>query len=66
MKFTKEELDSPLWAKLKELWNERLAKLRADNDKNMNDVETYKLRGRIAEVKANLDLDKPKQEIEIE
>lgn len=66
MKLTEEELNSPLWAKLKDHWSKRLLSLRAENDKNLNDIDTARLRGRIAEVRANLDLGNPKQVIEVE
>ena len=48
---------NPLWGKLQEMWTERLALLRGQNDNDRSEVETAKLRGRIAEVKSLLQLD---------
>ncbi len=66
MTLTEAEKHSSLWQKLKADWEARLAQLRADNDKTISDAETVRLRGRIAEIKRNLDLgrEKPKDEVE--
>lgn len=42
---------SPTWLRVKEQLEERLAELRAQNDKTATEAQTEKLRGRIAEVK---------------
>lgn len=49
---------SVTWARLSSYCDDRLATLRAQNDADMSEVETAKLRGRIAEVKAMLALAK--------
>ncbi len=51
MKLTHEERNSPLFLKLKEHMASRLDTLRAENDKELPDDKTAKLRGRIAEIK---------------
>lgn len=66
MKLTESELNSPLWLKLKEHWEKRLQTLRAENDKSLNESDTTKLRGRIAEIKANIEIGNPKPIIEME
>ncbi len=66
MKLTEHELASPLWRKLKEHWEARMEQLRSENDKNLNEIETARLRGRIAEVKASLDIGTPKPVIGID
>lgn len=53
---TIEERRSPLWRKLAEHYESRLESLRNQNDGDRVDVETAKLRGRIAEVKLLLSL----------
>ena len=54
---THEEKTSPLWHKLKEHYESRLARLREENDGPLDDVETAKLRGKIAEVRSLLKLE---------
>lgn len=66
MKLSPDELNSPLWMKLKAEWEGRLADLRAGNDGELDDKATAKQRGRIAEVKRNLDMGKPEQKFEVE
>lgn len=53
---TKEDKDSKLWHKLMAHWEEKLSALRAQNDGDKAENITANLRGRIAEVKANLSL----------
>ena len=53
---TIEERRSPLWRKLAEHYESRLESLRNQNDGDRTDVDTAKLRGRIAEVKLVLAL----------
>jgi hypothetical protein len=48
-----------LWKKIKAHFEEKLELLRRQNDGNLSEAETQKLRGRIAEVKSILALDKP-------
>ena len=56
MILTIEERRSPLWRKLAEHYESRLESLRNQNDGDRADVDTAKLRGRIAEVKLLLSL----------
>lgn len=49
---------SALWKKLRKHVEERLAAMRARNDSNKDETETARLRGRIAECKRLLSLDK--------
>lgn len=66
MTLTEQERNDPLWLKVKAELESRLNQLRKDNDKDMNESATAKLRGRISEVKRILDMgvDTPKIEVE--
>ena len=55
---TEHERNSALWLKLMSHWEERIATLRRQNDGEIPENTTNSLRGRIAEVKANLSLNK--------
>jgi hypothetical protein len=55
---TREERASPLWARVREILEERIAKHRLANDSDRPPEETAKLRGRIAELKDLLKLEK--------
>ena len=55
---THEERLSPLWQKLKEHWEARLSSLRKDNDREQPESATAQLRGRLAELKLTLSLDR--------
>lgn len=59
MLLTESDIQTLVWKKLEQYLNARLETLRARNDGNLTSDETAKLRGRIAEVKATLDLAKP-------
>ena len=62
MKLTEAEKNSDVWAKIRTHLQEKLAKYREQNDNSvLGDVETARLRGRIAEVKALLDIEKEPQ-----
>lgn len=50
---------NPLWLKLKAHFEARLEVLRSQNDGNLDPEATAKMRGRIAEVKYFIGLDKP-------
>lgn len=63
MTLTEHELAHPLWLKLKEHCEKRLETLRKENERDLNEVKTAKLRGRIAEVNGFLSLENPKPEI---
>lgn len=54
-----QDINSATWAKIRTHYEGELASLRKKNDGNINTEETARLRGRIAEVKALLALDKP-------
>jgi hypothetical protein len=64
MIFTEAELSSPVWDKIRKHYEARIQTLRAENDKNMNEIETATQRGRIREAKMVLELGNPKPEIE--
>lgn len=66
MTLTEEELNSPLWHKLTQHWEERLQRLREDNDKELDELKTAKLRGKIAAVKDDIALGKPRKVVEVE
>ena len=55
---TIEEKRSPLWRRLEEYLDERLIALRKENDGDRSELDTAKLRGRIAEVKSMIALGK--------
>lgn len=59
MNLLSHEVQSPLWAKLKEHCEDELAKLRERNDGNLGDLDTARLRGRIAQIKEFLLLETP-------
>ncbi len=58
------EQQSPIWKAFKARIETRLAKLRIQNDTSMSIGDTEKLRGRIAECKNMLSLEKDPPEIE--
>lgn len=63
---TPSEADNPVWQKVKAHLEKHLATLRAQNDKSLDHDKTAFKRGRIAEVKRMLELDKPLPETEDE
>jgi hypothetical protein len=63
MRLTDTQVLNPLWPLLKKHYVERLAQLRSDNDNAaLGEKESAALRGRIAEVKAFLNMDSPEPE----
>lgn len=63
MKLEQHERDSALWQRIEEVYlKPRLDTLRRRNDRELDPVETAKLRGRIAEIKGLLGIaeDAPK------
>lgn len=56
-KLTKQEINSAVWIRLMEYFEDRLTQLRAENDADRNEIDTAKHRGRIAELKAWKSLD---------
>lgn len=59
MKLTEQERNSELWRKLKAHMEARLHEHRVENDKAQSVEKTEKLRGRIAELKHLMNLEKP-------
>ena len=51
LKLTEQDLRDPLWLRLQEHFEERLANHRARNDHDMTPEKTARLRGQIAEAK---------------
>lgn len=66
MKLTEHDLASPLWEKLNKHWVDRLTQLRLENEKNLSEIDTARLRGKIAEVKLAQSLGSLKPETDIE
>lgn len=58
MKLTEEEINNPLWQKLKKHLSQRLDHVRIQNDAMLEEHSTCALRGRIEELKYLLGLDK--------
>lgn len=58
MILTHEDKMNPLWRKLMKHWEGKLQLLREQNDAARTDLDTALLRGRIAEIKSVLDLNK--------
>ena len=61
---TQHEQQDPVWMKLKDHLEKKLTDLRKQNDSDMPEDKTIKLRGRIFELKKLLDLGNPKPDIE--
>lgn len=57
-KLTEAERLSPVWARVKQILEERIAQHRIANDAGLPPEATAKLRGRISELKALLKLDR--------
>jgi hypothetical protein len=63
MRLTDTQVLNPLWTLLRAHYTERLAQLRKDNDNlALTEKDSATLRGRIAEVKAFLEMDSPEPE----
>jgi len=58
IKFNIADRNSPTWLKLKAHLEQRLARLRAENDLDMDESLTAKKRGQIAEIKVLISLDR--------
>ena len=56
---TKLDKETALWKKLKAHYEQRLDVLRKNNDTDLSDIETARLRGRIGFAKEFLGLDAP-------
>ena len=55
------ELNTAVWLKMKKHLEKRLDDLRKKNDSDMSEAKTYKVRGRIAEIKELLNEAEPKK-----
>lgn len=55
-KLTSHERINPLWRRIEQHLEDRLAVLRAKNDSDLDPNETARLRGRILEIKSLLDI----------
>lgn len=65
MKLDYSDKISPTWVKLAKHWNEELQTLRYQLEGDKTELQTAKLRGRIAEIKANLSLEKEEIALEV-
>lgn len=63
---TQAERESHLWKKLMKHFEQRIANMRAQNDSDLDERTTARVRGRIAEVRDLMNLDKPRPDIEFE
>lgn len=61
MRLERHELDSSAWQKVEAYINNRLDTLRANNDADLDPIQTALVRGRIRELKALVDLSKDDQ-----
>ena len=57
------ERQSPLWLELMAHFEKRLAHLRIQNEGPLDPIKTADMRGRIAEIKALMDLDIDKENL---
>ena len=57
MNLTQTEKDSPLWKKIKEHLLNRITRLRESNDGFLDEYETARVRGRIAEAKELINIE---------
>ena len=62
MKLSPHEFQSPLWVKLEEHCEERLRKHRIKLESRLDELETSRLRGQIAEIKSFLEMAKPSRQ----
>lgn len=61
MQLERHERDSSAWQKVEAYINNRLDTLRANNDADLDPIQTALVRGRIRELKALVDLSKDDQ-----
>jgi len=62
MKLSPHEFQSPLWVKLEEYCEEKLRKHRIRLESRLDELETARLRGQIAELKSFLEMAKPSKQ----
>jgi len=60
------ELNSPLWLKLLAHWNEELSALRSSNDGDLDELKTAALRGRIKQIKRDIEIGVAPKKIEVD
>lgn len=53
------DINSQTWKRIKDHVEQRIEMLRRKNDSNLDEIETAKIRGQIAELKFIAELDKP-------
>ena len=61
---TEEQKRSPLWLMLSDHWNKKLASYHLLNERDERELQTSKLRGKIAEIRANLYLSRDIQKMD--
>lgn len=61
MKLDYSDRTSQTWVKLTAHWTKRIEELRHQLEGDKSDIDTAKLRGRIAEIRINLDLSKSRE-----
>lgn len=66
MKLTTLELQSAVWLKLRDHLNETLLSLRSQNDGDLDEIATARLRGRISAVKVILALGEVQEQVQAE
>ena len=66
MKLTTLELQSAVWLKLRDHLNETLLSLRAQNDGDLDEIATARLRGRISAIKVILALGEDHERVQAE
>ena len=66
MTITDAELNSPLWLKLLAHWNDELSALRSSNDGDLDELKTAALRGRIKQIKRDIEIGAAPKRIEID
>ena len=62
---TEADKRSQLWVDLMVHWESKIEGLRLQNEGEKSEIETANLRGRIAELRANLNLNKDQPKIDI-
>lgn len=59
------DINSPAFQRLKKYWEQELENARRENDADLDEAKTARLRGRIAELKRNLALENPVQQLDL-
>lgn len=66
MTLTDAELNSPLWLKLLAHWNKELETLRVLNDGELDELKTAAIRGRIKQIKRDIEIGVTPKEMEVD